>query len=48
MNPEGKSGKPPRRGKKYPAFTCNLNNPAISEGIFEIVGSRQEAKQSPV
>ena len=34
MNPEGRSGKPPSRGRKYPAFTCNLNNPAISEGIF--------------
>ena len=35
MNPEGRSGKPPSRGKKkYPAFTGNLNNPAISEGIF--------------
>ena len=49
MNPEGKSGKPPGRGKKYPAFTCNLNNPAISEGIFSRLSpSRQEAKQSPV
>ena len=35
MNPEGRPGKPPSRGKKkYPAFTCNLNNPVISEGIF--------------
>ena len=34
MNPESRSGKPPSRGKKYPAFTCNLNNPEISEGII--------------
>ena len=25
MNPEGRPGKPPSRGKKkYPAFACNL------------------------
>ena len=36
MNVEGRSSKPPSRGKKIPgpAFTCNLNNPAISKGIF--------------
>ena len=33
-NPEGRSGKLPSRGKKYPAFTFNLNNLLISEGIF--------------
>ena len=32
--PEGRSGKPPSRGKKYPAFRCKLNNLAISEEIF--------------
>ena len=35
MNPERRSGKPPSRGKKIPhVITGNLNNPAISEGIF--------------
>ena len=34
MNPESRSGKPPSRGKKYPAFTCNLNNPEISRGNY--------------
>ena len=51
MNPEGKSGKPPSRGKKIPrVYMHDLNNPAISEGIFSrlSVGSRQEVKQSPV
>ena len=33
-NPEGRSGKPPSRGKNTPSFTGNLNNPAISEEIF--------------
>ena len=49
MNREGRSGKPPRRGKKYPSFTCNLNNPAISEGIFSrlsVVGREQNKVRS--
>ena len=49
MNPEGRSGKPPRRGKKYPSFTCNLNIPAISEGIFSrlsVAGRKQNKARS--
>ena len=34
MNPEGRSGKPPSRGKKIPCVYRQYNNPAISEGIF--------------
>ena len=33
-NPEGRSGRLPSRGKKYPAFAFTLNNLAISEGIL--------------
>ena len=36
MNAEGRSSKPPSRVKKIPgpAFTYNLNKPAISKAIF--------------
>ena len=35
MNPEGRSGKPPSRGKKIPrVYMQSFNNPTISKGIF--------------
>ena len=35
MNPEGRSGKPPSRGKEIPCvYMQSFNNPAISRGIF--------------
>ena len=36
MNPEGRSGKPPSRGKKYPAFTCNLLTTLQSRREFSV------------
>ena len=35
MNPEGRSGQPPSRGKKIPCvYMQSYYNTAISEGIF--------------